>query len=223
MKKRIITLAFALASVWAWAQQQAAVAVADTRPDSIMGDFVAQTAQTITGGGDRAVVWSVQAVGTYQVGDIGPAGGLIFYDKGQVTDGWRYLEAAPPYTEATAQWGAYHKVVPGTGIAVGTGRRNTQTIVDFLQRTGESARRAAQICDALVAEGYDDWFLPGKDELNLMYTNLKARGLGEFSSEWYWSSSENNSNYTWSQWFGDGGQYHNAKGSKLCVRAIRAF
>ena len=33
--------------------------------------------------------------GEYKVGDIGPAGGYIFYDKGKYSDGWRYLEAAP--------------------------------------------------------------------------------------------------------------------------------
>ena len=31
----------------------------------------------------------------YKVGDIGPAGGYIFYDKGNNDNGWRYLEAAP--------------------------------------------------------------------------------------------------------------------------------
>ena len=31
----------------------------------------------------------------YKVGDIGPAGGYIFYDRGYYENGWRYLEAAP--------------------------------------------------------------------------------------------------------------------------------
>ena len=31
----------------------------------------------------------------YAIGDEGPAGGIIFYDKGEYSDGWRYLEAAP--------------------------------------------------------------------------------------------------------------------------------
>jgi len=33
--------------------------------------------------------------GIYAVGDTGPAGGIVFYDKGSESDGWRYLEAAP--------------------------------------------------------------------------------------------------------------------------------
>ena len=36
----------------------------------------------------------------YILQDTGPGGGLIFFDKGSYSDGWRYLEAAPKSTEA---------------------------------------------------------------------------------------------------------------------------
>ena len=35
----------------------------------------------------------------YNIGDRGPAMGLVFYDKGIFFNGWRYLEAAPVETE----------------------------------------------------------------------------------------------------------------------------
>ena len=41
---------------------------------------------------------------SYKVGDKGPAGGIVFYDKGDKTDGWQYLEAAPPEFEFEANW-----------------------------------------------------------------------------------------------------------------------
>jgi len=31
---------------------------------------------------------------TYRIGDHGPAGGIVFYDKGHYSNNWRYLEVA---------------------------------------------------------------------------------------------------------------------------------
>jgi hypothetical protein len=153
----------------------------------------------------------------------GPAGGWIFYDKGAYFNGWRYLEAAPVETEFTAPWGAYGKEVSGTTAMVGTGKRNTQVIVEYLRSIGESGR-AAQLCDSVVMDGYDDWFLPSEDELNLMYQNLKQKGLGDFSNTWYWSSSQYDIYRSLVQDFGDGRQscYGDKRGT-WSVRCVRAF
>ncbi len=157
----------------------------------------------------------------YVVGSAGPAGGLIFYDKGSETDGWRYLEAAPSDQSTDVQWcnGSY-LTTGATATIVGTGEANTATIVT---KQGNGIY-AAKICQDLVLGGYDDWFLPSKDELDLMYDNLKAAGLGGFASDNYWSSSEYGYTNAWNQYFPNGGQHYTGKyGFIVRVRAIRAF
>jgi len=159
---------------------------------------------------------------TYKVGDFGPAGGIIFFDRGFISDGWRYLEAAPAGTDFPAQWGAYEKDVAGTGTAVGSGKHNTQRIVERLKALGEN-NCAAQICVGMEINGYKDWFLPSKDELDLMYKNLKQKGLGGFSNNWYWSSSQSFNKHACYQSFSDGVQDRNYKDIAHSVRAVRAF
>lgn len=103
---------------------------------------------------------------------------------------------------------------------IGTGKDNTQTIVETL---GEG-RYAAQLCNDLTIEGYSDWFLPSKDELNLMFENLRVADIGGFTGDWYWSSSEG---VEWNAYFQNFGLGYDdlvsAKSSTLRVRAIRAF
>ncbi|MDR2094802.1 MAG: DUF1566 domain-containing protein [Treponema sp.] len=157
----------------------------------------------------------------YQIGDTGPAGGIVFFDKGVYESGWRYLEAAPQDFPAV-QWGAYGTVVGGTDTGIGSGKGNTELIVQKLKKLGEQGR-AAQLCAALDAGGYTDWFLPSRDELNLMYQNLKKKKLGGFLNGWYWSSSENSYYYAWYQSFSDGSQSNYDKDNPDSVRAVRAF
>jgi len=168
----------------------------------------------------------------YSVGDTGPAGGLIFYDQGMYAFGWRYLEAAPSDTEFSVAWGLNGIDCPGTDTRIGTGKENTDAIIKLLASKGES-RKATQFCKALNINGYNDWFLPSKDELNEMYKILSAgSNIGEFNTSpdgWYWSSSSSSNNkYTWSQRFSDGYQDYviygySSRPVEARVRGVRAF
>lgn len=78
----------------------------------------------------------------------------------------------------------------------------------------------------------NDWFLPSKDELNMMYVNLLSgtdensdayTPVGGFASGGYWSSSESDSTNAWYQVFPRGNQYSGEKDLTIRVRAVRAF
>ena len=159
----------------------------------------------------------------YILRDTGPAGGLIFYDKGIYSNGWRYLEAAPVFTEWTGiQWGSYGTLIGGTETDIGAGQSNTTTIVTWLDNNSETGR-ASQLCNDLIVNGYSDWFLPSTGELNPMYTNLKVAGVGGFANDSYWSSSETSALTAWARDFDDGDQFNDGKYGTLQVRAVRAF
>jgi uncharacterized repeat protein (TIGR02543 family) len=157
----------------------------------------------------------------YALRDTGPAGGFIFYVKdGGYSDGWMYLEAAPSDQSTGAPWGCYGVAIPGAdGTTVGTGKQNTIDIEDGCTTAGT----AADICANLSLIGYSDWFLPSKDELNLMYTNLKVFEVGGFADSSYWSSSEDSALDAWGQGFDNGHRNHDVKHGYRRVRAVRAF
>jgi hypothetical protein len=163
------------------------------------------------------------ASGAYRIGSAGPAGGIIFYDKGNSSGGWRYLEAAPEDMESQIMWGS----MAGSGRylprlsqfrpGVGEGRQNTER--------NQYTTSAADACKNYTAGGYADWFLPSKDELDLMYRNLKQKGLGNFKDGWYWSSTgSGNTTSAWNQNFANGRQYgYDEIRRTNRVRAARAF
>ena len=181
---------------------------------------------------------------TYALRSTGPAGGLVFYDKGNYVGGWRYLEAAPADimlgTDDYAHIFGYYRpegtnITVGTGTAVGTGAANTAKLVNSESGMGEEAYTtstgttttpyyAAKLCDLHTAGGLDDWFLPSKDELALLYNNLKAQSAGGFSDDGYWSSSEYTDNAAWAQYFYGGyqGDLYRGYGENR-VRPVRAF
>ena len=174
----------------------------------------------------------------YSIGDAGPAGGLVFYDKGFYSDGWRYLEAAPSDIGGFVVFGYYrpdkkNNNVVGTSLAIGSGKYNTERLVKHMDMDGKAysgssgegvEEYAARKCLDYSHGGHDDWFLPSKDELNLMYENLHKDGLGSFaSSVYYWSSSEKYAGSAWTQYFADGYQSGYDCGFVNPVRPVRAF
>ena len=161
-------------------------------------------------------------------GDTGPAGGLIFYvNSDYVSEGWRYLEAAPFDQSGGAKWGCFRREVPGArGTAVGTGRQNTADILAACDEPGS----AAYLCANLVLNGIGGWFLPSTDELVLMYEILRTRGLGNFrdvglaDNFTYWASSQVSADMAAHVDFPDLGRVHgDDKDFPRRVRAIRAF
>jgi hypothetical protein len=170
----------------------------------------------------------------FSIGDRGPAGGFIFYiNPNHENDGWHYLEAAPTDQSASIMWlsdimdaNENFFATGALSTAIGTGKSNTQTIVNL---QGEEDY-AAKLCSELELSGYSDWYLPSKDELNLMYENLHLKRLGGFNEfegkEYYWSSSEaafDEILYAWLQSFDSGKQEEDNKWYEYRVRAIRDF
>jgi len=161
----------------------------------------------------------------------GQGGGIIFYDKGNNDGGWQFLEVSTEVAELTATWGLFNYNCTGTNTSLGSGAANTSTIVGYLTARGESGM-AAQLCDNLSLGGKTDWFLPSKDELDLMYKNLAVNDIGNFKktgdwpTDYYWSSSADGLS-TWCQGFNNGIQYL-SEGSayrmfNLTVRAVRRY
>ena len=74
---------------------------------------------------------------------IGPAGGAVFYDKGNYAGDWRYLECAPD----------------DAGTLSGTSGH-----IDFTQAVAMTANYSCS--------GFSDWRLPSDTEFEVMWKNL---------------------------------------------------
>jgi hypothetical protein len=110
------------------------------------------------------------------------------------------------------------------GTEIGTGNQNTADILAGCSETNI----AAYLCDTLTLGGYNDWFLPSKDELNKLYENIgrgNALGLGNFGgfAGSYWGSTEYADGDAWLQNFNYTNRFNYSKYASAFVRAVRAF
>jgi len=232
----------------------------------------------ITGNGYTYTLDPVNLAPAWEVLYPAPEGsvGFVFYDKGEYTDGWRYLEAAPadlklvngvPTVDESAPgydgaedefiFGYYRSGADGKNLfvngtdmyyyvdctdkEVGSGMKNTQLLVQAMGKAAyekpsgdkTSPYYAAKMCDELVytdstGKVIDDWFLPSREELDLIYTALYKKRRGDFPDTYYndyWSSTEYVMfpNTAWYQYFSDGDTYDGSRDYYFRVRPVRAF
>ena len=160
---------------------------------------------------------------TYKVGDDGPAGGIIFYvNPDAEKDGWTYLEVAKKDLGKYAFRSSSAQVNYDTKTDIGEGKNNT----DLLKEAGIDTFPAAKVCVEYNGGGKTDWFLPSKDELNLIYENLAKNNLIEFYEEHYWTSScdvTQSGGYAWAQYLTDGSAVAYSYGFPYYILPVRSF
>ena len=116
---------------------------------------------------------------------VTPSSGAVIGDAfqggflgGKINDGGTiyYLVVAPKATgQASKTWGVY-------GVTTGiTSTINGPANTNSLNALGASYE-AAQFCKSLTINGYTDWYLPSKNELEVLYYFLKPQALSNNTS-----------------------------------------
>lgn len=163
------------------------------------------------------------------IGEVVPdLGGIVFYilqegDSGydpQVTHGLVAATEDHLGIRVKSPWSINDNLVTNaTGSGIGMGKFNTDAIISA---HGEG-EYAAKSCNELVLNGFDDWYLPSKDELLLMRQNLYLNNIGNIIPATYWSSTEMNEGGAVIVYMYEGGSANALKQLGFLVRAIRSF
>lgn len=136
-----------------------------------------------------AAIWEQLTPKKYAVGDVGPAGGWVFY----ITDGGLHGLEAAPEDLGNLVWGCTSAGFDdplgrsARGEVIGTGGQNTGDILARCMEPDIAARVAANYW----LNGYNDWYLPSFDELLEMIQQLTPNADFGFVDDDYWSSMNN--------------------------------
>ncbi|MFT7036114.1 MAG: hypothetical protein ACJA2S_004642 [Cyclobacteriaceae bacterium] len=155
----------------------------------------------------------------YAKGDEGFGGIIIYVDP----TGEHGVVCAPRDIRGDGKermvWGCLDATISGArATAMGSGDANTKDIVE----TCTKGDTAADACRKVKINGYNDWYLPNKGELNAIY-KLKKKGKLHLKRSGYWSSTGTGSGNAWVQTFGMGFQFVSAKYGSHRVRPVRKF
>ncbi len=191
--------------------------------------------QVWTSDGNGRGHWTTAAAGPlHYVGEF-YGGGIVFWVD---ETGEHGLISAKQDQSTAMRWFAgnwAHTRASGDGPL--SGEMNTTIIIAAHVSIGDDGNPyAARICAELqITEGgktYGDWYLPSREELDLMYNNRStinstatANGGSSFSTGSYWSSNESNSEdyLAWQKSFNTGSESVSDKENTNRVRAVRAY
>ena len=120
-------------------------------------------------------------------------------------EGLNTVDTGPPLNEPETVEGA----------RIGDGLPNTLTIIEECDEDDIAARICQQIGE--------EWFLPSRAELRLMYDNLHTNLSGNFRPIFYLSSTEVGKSAVSAMNFSNGSRFHDTKSAKRSIRAARAF
>jgi len=129
------------------------------------------------------------------------------------------IMASEPDTTAPSDGTVYAGISPDTNKPIYTTPKDAPGIY--------SLEQAGSYCADLRAGDHDDWRMPTKGELNVLYNNRAAiAGFDESGSDpggWYWSSSPIQPPYigAWDQRFSDGRQSRAIDYAGNALRCVR--
>lgn len=159
-------------------------------------------------------------------------GGVVAYilqpgDQGYSSSTMHGFIAQQTDFKTGVYWGCTGTLIGASGISIGSGSQNTQTILHSQYFSlGYGTCCIFPSYPAYSVYAHTDWYVPSKDELNKIYLN-KSIIPGLNTGDSYWSSSEVDANKAWAMQFSGGLQYPNPKngggGNPANVRLIRSF
>ena len=186
--------------------------------------------------GNNAPEWH-DYVGSNQVATVGQyfQGGIIAYILKSGDNGYdpaipHGLIVAPSNISINGnlqfEWGCQGTSVT-TSTDLGSGQANTTAIVNSCSQYSSFA---AKLCDDLVLNGFNDWYLPSKDEMQKIFTNYSqavwSTGFNisiNGGTTYFWTSSQIDASAAWIYTTSSNSFVSTAKNSAWVVHAVRSF
>jgi len=149
-------------------------------------------------------------IGEFWPGQGGIYAGMMRGENGQ-PDYHLIVPTDPRASVESIEWGGYDHDELGA-MSEFDGMTNTLALC-----RSEASHPAAEWAAELVIDGYDDFYLPARRELSLLYANVPEL----FEKVWHWSSTQCSRDRAYEQRFGYGTQLSDDKPSRARARAVR--